>query len=57
MNDIIVNIIKMFLTVASPEIVKMIRKSVQDMVDKARETDNPWDDIFAELLQLIVGKP
>jgi len=45
------------LAAASPEIVEGIRKSVQEMVEKAKKTPNPWDDMFTQLLQNIVGRP
>jgi len=42
---------------ASPAIVENVRQLMQEMVDKAKKTDNPWDDVICDLLQLIVGKP
>jgi type IV secretory pathway VirB2 component (pilin) len=42
---------------ASASVMGNIRTSVQEMVDHAATTDNPWDDIFAWILQMIVGKP
>ena len=53
-------IFKMFMQMlasASPEIVEGIREGVQKMVVKARETPNPWDDMFTGLLQMLVGAP
>lgn len=52
-----VTILKHAMQMASPSIIENIRKSVQEMVDHAATTENPWDDIFAWLLQVIVGKP
>jgi len=43
--------------VASPEIMEGIRNGVADMVKRADETANPWDDFAVGLLQMIVGKP
>lgn len=57
MNDLIFKIIQMFLNVASPQIVQTIRVAVDNMVVEAAKTDNPWDDMFAGLLQALVGKP
>ncbi|KKN18852.1 hypothetical protein LCGC14_0951610 [marine sediment metagenome] len=41
---------------ASPAILENIRESVQQMVNHAKTTENPWDDIFAWIMQMIVGK-
>ena len=45
------------LASASPRIVAALRQMVQELVDRASETENPWDDVLTELLQTIVGKP
>lgn len=57
MQDLLFKVLTMFLSVASPQIVQTIRVAVNDLVIKAAATDNPWDDMFAGLLQGIVGKP
>lgn len=41
----------------SPEIVEGIREYVEKMVKRAKETPNPFDDVYAGLLQSIVGTP
>jgi hypothetical protein len=45
------------LAMASPEICEGIRQFVQEMVERAEKTPNPWDDVFCDLLQGVVGKP
>jgi len=50
-------IIKQAIAAASPEIVEGLRQMVAEIVVKAKETENPWDDIFAGVLEMIVGKP
>lgn len=57
MNDLLFRIIDMLLKVASPEIIKAIQLAVDDMVKQAMKTSNPFDDVFAGLLQALVGKP
>lgn len=42
---------------ASPAIIEDLRRMVQDMMDRAEKTDNPYDDMFVGMLQLIIGKP
>ncbi len=57
MNKWLFTILRNALTMATPQILEDLRKTVQDMMDRAKETVNPWDDIFIGLLQLIIGKP
>lgn len=57
MENVVMNVIRMVLHTASPEIVELIRKSVQDLKSQAEATPNPWDDMLAGMLQLLVGKP
>lgn len=42
---------------ASPAIIENIRQLIQEMVDKAEKTPNPWDDVICGLIQSLVGKP
>lgn len=53
----IFNMLMQVLGAASPNIVEGIRISVEAMVKAAAETKNPWDDMAAGLLQMIVGRP
>ncbi len=57
MNKFIVLVIMKALAAASPQIVQSLRQAVQEMVDRAHKTENPWDDVATELLQTIIGKP
>ena len=57
MEKWLVTILKQAILMASPAILENFRKSIQEMVEHAATTDNPWDDIFAWILQMIVGKP
>lgn len=57
MENWVMGIFKVIMKAASPEIVENIRSMVQEIVTRAAATPNPWDDIFASLLQMIVGKP
>lgn len=45
------------MKMASPSIIASIQAQVDDMVRRAKETTNPWDDVFCAFLQQIVGKP
>lgn len=57
MNKWILTILHKAMAMATPAILEGFRTSVQEMVDHAKTTVNPWDDILAWLFQLIVGKP
>jgi len=57
MEKWLATLIKQALKLASPAVVKNLREAIQKMVDHAETTENPWDDIIAFLLQMIVGKP
>lgn len=57
MNKWLFTILVNALNMASPQIVEGIRTAIQAMVDHAKTTPNPWDDVLANLFQTIVGKP
>jgi hypothetical protein len=57
MEKWILTIITHVLEVASPELLQDIRISVDRLVTQAKGTDNPWDDVLAGFLQMLVGKP
>jgi len=57
MNKWILTVLTRIIAMASPEILEATRQAVQTMCDKAAATPNPWDDIFTNLLQMLVGKP
>lgn len=53
----LVTILNQAKKMCSPSVLENIRVSVQKMVDHAETTDNPWDDVFAWIIQMIIGKP
>jgi len=57
MEKWLVTILNQAKKMCSPSVLENIRQSVQKMVDHAATTDNPWDDIFAWIIQMLVGKP
>lgn len=57
MNKFLMLLLGQAMKKASPAIVANLREMVQNMVERAAETENPWDDIIMNLLQLLVGKP
>ena len=57
MQNFILMLLMKAIGSASPNIIGVLRKQVDDMVKRAAETPNPWDDIVAGLIQQIVGKP
>jgi len=52
-----VRIVKTIMKAATPEIIENLRLMVQEIVDRAKATPNPWDDIFAGIVQSVIGKP
>lgn len=56
-SKLLFTVITKALSLATPEISEGIRQLVQEMVERAEKTPNPWDDVFCDLLQGIVGKP
>ena len=57
MFDMVIKLAKVILKQASPQVLEQAQNAVQELVDQARTTANPFDDFFAMMLQLIVGKP
>ena len=45
------------ISVASPEILKSVRVKIAELADEAKKTENPWDDVLAGIMQMLVGKP
>lgn len=50
-------VLKLILGRATPEIIEQIRQLVADFKVKTDETANPYDDMLADFMQAIVGKP
>lgn len=57
MNKWIFTILAKAVAMASPGIIEDLRRMVDEMMKKAIQTPNPWDDIIVGLLQMIIGKP
>ncbi len=57
LSKLLLTILTKALSLATPEISEGIRQLVAEMVERAEKTPNPWDDVFCDLLQGIVGKP
>ncbi|MCK4958173.1 MAG: hypothetical protein KAT00_02210 [Planctomycetes bacterium] len=57
MEKFMLMLVRKALESASPQIIASIRAMVQEMVERAEKTENPWDDIVCGLLQMVVGKP
>jgi hypothetical protein len=57
MSKWLIPLIQQFIVMMSPHLIAEIQKSVNEWVQKAKETENPWDDILPGLLQAIIGKP
>ena len=57
MEETALKLFQIVCKAASPEIINNFQLMVQEILDRAKATENPWDDIFAMLLQMAVGKP
>jgi len=54
-GKILATIIEELLKRISPEIRMSIRKWLGELEQKAKETKNPWDDLFVALLRIVFG--
>jgi hypothetical protein len=50
-----IKVLGAILDVVSPSLRKVLGDYVQDLYNKAKETDNPWDDFLIKLLASLVG--
>lgn len=55
MDKWIFRIIRMVLGVITPELRESLFAFVRAMEANAKETPNPWDDIFVGLLKTLLG--
>ena len=56
MNEWILRLIGLIISVASPELRKMIEQMLNQLEQQARATKNPWDDILVAMLkQVLLG--
>ncbi len=57
MNEWILRLIGLVVTVASPELRAMLTEWLQTLEANAKKTANPWDDILVAMLKtLMLGK-
>jgi len=57
MNEWILRLIGLIVTVASPELRKALEQWLGQLEEQAKKTANPWDDILVGMLKtLILGK-
>lgn len=57
MNQWILRLITMVVSVATPEIRKGLEDVINGLETQAKKTPNPWDDILVGLLKtLLLGK-
>jgi nitrate reductase assembly molybdenum cofactor insertion protein NarJ len=52
---ILATVLEELLKRVSPEIRLSIRKWIQELEKNAKETKNPWDDLFVALLKIVFG--
>jgi hypothetical protein len=50
-----IKVLSTILDVVTPSLRKVLGDYVQDLYNKAKETENPWDDFFVKLLASLVG--
>ena len=57
MNEWILRLIGLVVTVASPELRKMLTEWIETLEVNAKKTANPWDDVLVSMLKtLLLGK-
>jgi len=49
-------IIRMVLEKLSPVIASGLDKWLEDLEKSSKKTDNPWDDLFVDILKFLLGK-
>jgi len=57
MSKWIWELIRLILSVTSPEIRAAFCAMLNDLEQKAKETKNPWDDVLVGLLKTILACP
>ncbi|MBA7703902.1 hypothetical protein ES703_112699 [subsurface metagenome] len=50
-------LIRLILTVASPQIRESLCKLLDTLEEQAKKTDNAWDDVLVELLKIVLACP
>ncbi len=57
MNEWILRLISLVVTVASPELRKILEDWLSTLEAQAKKTANPWDDILVAMLKtILLGK-
>ena len=57
MNDWIFRLIGLVVTVASPELRKVLEEWLNTLEANAKKTANPWDDVLVGMLKtVLLGK-
>ena len=57
MNEWILRLIGLVVSVASPELRQMLTEWIETLEVNAKKTANPWDDVLVSMLKtLLLGK-
>jgi len=54
MNEWILRLIGLVVTVASPELQKALEQWLGQLEEQAKKTANPWDDILVGMLKTLL---
>jgi len=54
MNEWILRLIGLIVTVASPELQKALEQWLGQLEEQAKKTANPWDDILVGMLKTLL---
>ena len=55
MNKWLLQLVTMMLGVITPQLRKGLNEFILTLEKQAKETPNPWDDIFVGLLKTLLG--
>jgi len=50
-----IKVLGAIISVISPEIRRLVERTVNNLYEEAKKTSNPWDDFFVKLLAAILG--
>lgn len=54
MNEWLLRLVRLVLTVLSPELRTALVEWLDDLDARAKNTDNPWDDVLVGILKSIL---
>lgn len=54
MNDWIMRLFGLVVTVISPELRKGLEEWLNQLEQRAKKTPNPWDDVFVGILKSVL---